>query len=108
MYQKEKPGLEPIFDEKSNGFERLIMLCDGIFAIAMTLLILDIKLPTEVQNASIFVEELRELLIKSLYYLLTFITLATFWRGHRRLMTYVKRQDNRFTTLTFVFLAFVI
>lgn len=108
MNRKKKSGPELIFEEESSGFERLIILCDGIFAIAMTLLILDIKLPNEPPNATIFSQELNELLGKSIYYLLTFITLAGFWMSNRRLMVYVKRQDSRFAVLTFVFLAFVI
>lgn len=108
MNRKKKSGPELIFEEESSGFERLIILCDGIFAIAMTLLILDIKLPNEPLNPTTFPQALNELLAKSIYYLLTFITLAGFWMGHRRLMVYVRRQDSRFAVLTFVFLAFVI
>lgn len=93
-----------IFEEKSLGFDRLIMLCDGIFAIAMTLLVLDIKLP----EGADLTKELGQLLMKSIFYLITFITVAGYWASHRRLMTYIKRQDGPFTTLTFLFLAFVV
>ncbi|EFH84364.1 TMEM175 family protein [Ktedonobacter racemifer] len=96
-----------IFEEKSLGFDRLIMLCDGIFAIAMTLLVLDIKLPEGVQAGALH-EELGNLLTKSIFYLITFITVAGYWVSHRQLMTYIKRQDGPFTTLTFLFLAFVV
>src|SRR5437899_8182022 len=87
------------FEEKSLGFDRLIMLCDGIFAIAMTLLVLDIKLPEGLQARALH-DELGNLLTKSIYYLITFITVAGYWVSHRQLMTYIKRQDGPFTTLT--------
>ncbi|GHO57399.1 TMEM175 family protein [Ktedonobacter robiniae] len=93
------------FEEKSLGFDRLIMLCDGIFAIAMTLLVLDIKLP---EGANLTGEEWDKLLTKSIFYLITFITVAGYWVSHRQLMTYIKRQDGPFTSLTFLFLAFVV
>ncbi|GCE15574.1 TMEM175 family protein [Tengunoibacter tsumagoiensis] len=93
-----------LFEEKSPGFERLTMLCDGIFAIAMTLLVLDIKLPDGVN----FTQGMNGLLSKSLFYLLTFIIVANYWIQHRQLTIFIKRQDQTFTLLTFVFLAFVV
>lgn len=112
METREFSLLKTSFEEKSPGFDRLIMLCDGIFAIAMTLLVLDIKLNVpegaKITDAAMFWQALKPLLLKSLFYLMTFITVAGYWMGHRRLMTYVKRQDGPFTILTFLFLAFVV
>src|ERR1700730_1504586 len=93
-----------IFEEKSPGFDRLIMLCDGIFAIAMTLLVLDIKLP-EGLTSQTFGDAWNSLLVKSIFYVITFVIVANYWKEHRRLMMFVKRQDERFTQLTFLFLA---
>lgn len=110
MEPQENYSPRTVFEEKSTAFERLIMLCDGIFAIAMTLLVLDIKLPAELPTITheAFLNDLGGLLTKSLFYLLTFATLAVHWLGNRRLMTYIKRQDIPFTLLTFLFLAFVV
>ncbi|GCE28045.1 hypothetical protein KDA_35290 [Dictyobacter alpinus] len=110
MESRKNAATQIVFEEKSTAFERLVMLCDGIFAIAMTLLVLDIKLPEGAADGSSaqFTADLFNLLLKSAFYALTFAIVASYWVGHRRLMTYVKRQDRLFTTLTFVFLVFIV
>lgn len=105
---RENSLLRTVFEENSPAFDRLLLLCDGVFAIAMTLLVLDIKLPEGITKDEVFDEAWSELIIKSVFYLLTFAVVAGYWMGHRRLMTYVKRQDGPFTLLTFLFLAFVV
>jgi uncharacterized membrane protein len=50
MEPVEKQPAAPAPKEKAPSEDRLIMLCDGVFAIAMTLLVLEIKLPA---NASL-------------------------------------------------------
>ncbi|MBO0777476.1 MAG: DUF1211 domain-containing protein [Ktedonobacteraceae bacterium] len=94
-----------IIEEKTPAFERLIMLCDGVFAIAMTLLVLDVRLPEGVKD---FSAALQELLSKGIICLVTFAVIAGYWIGHRHLMSLVKRQDGIFTWLTFLYLAFVV
>jgi uncharacterized membrane protein len=104
-------------DEKEGGAERLIMLSDGIFAIAMTLLVLDIKLPDElIQQARIpshnidpiiFQQNLPGLFLLIVFYGLTFFVIANYWRSHRRLMHLVERVDNRFISLTLLFLGLI-
>jgi uncharacterized membrane protein len=83
--------------------ERLIMLCDGVFAIAMTLLVLDISLDLKDGiDAAI-----KELLGKILIYIVTFFVIANYWSIHRKFMRIIKRMDTRFVQITFLFLAFV-
>jgi uncharacterized membrane protein len=63
---------------------RLEFLFDGIFAIAMTLLVLELKVPDLVDKHSI--PELRSQLLHHLpafvSYLLSFFILGMFWMGH--------------------------
>jgi uncharacterized membrane protein len=83
--------------------ERLITLCDGVFAIAMTLLVLDIKLNvTNGIDAAI-----SALFDQILIYIVTFFMIASYWSAHRRFMRIVKRMDPRFVQITLLFLAFV-
>ena len=84
------------------------MLCDGVFAIAMTLLALDIGInvskslpPNEFDPA------LGGLVQPIISYLVTFLVIAVYWRFHRKLMQVVQRLDNTFISLTFLFLAFI-
>src|SRR6266568_7581898 len=96
-------------DDKESGAERLIMLSDGIFAIAMTLLVLDLKLPDNlpIVHGSIppasFQGALIRLFLQTFFYGLTFLVIANYWRSHRRLMHLVERVNTRFIQLTLLF-----
>jgi Endosomal/lysosomal potassium channel TMEM175 len=65
---------------------RLDALTDGVFAVAMTLLVLDVRLPEnfEPQNATELIEALRGLVPKFVPYVISFIVL-----GLRRSMNFV-------------------
>ncbi len=80
------------------------MLCDGVFAIAMTLLVLDIGSGVGGKNID---ESLTTLISPTISYLVTFLILAVYWRFHRALMQVVQRLDSAFIWLTFLFLAFI-
>jgi uncharacterized membrane protein len=84
--------------------ERLNMLCDGVFAIAMTLLVLDIKLDLHDGNIN---AALRVLSDKFIIYIISFFVIAGYWNEHRQLMKIVRRMDAPFIRFTFIFLAFV-
>lgn len=78
-------------DEKSP--HRLIALSDGIFAIAMTLLVLDIRVPGGL-DAAAFRHALRDVLPHLGAYALSFAILANFWRDHRRILQLAKHVDG--------------
>ena len=88
---------------------RLAMLADGIFAIVMTLLVLEIKVP-EVMFASNYsvAHALKESYPLFLSYLLSFATLFTYWRGYHAIATdFVKNYNRNFENLSAAFLFFV-
>jgi uncharacterized membrane protein len=91
-----KPSQEKVDD-------RLIMLCDGVFAIAMTLLVLDISLDLKDGIDAAITALLGKLFI----YIVTFLIIANYWSLHRHLMRIIKRMDSRLILITFLFLAFV-
>ncbi|WP_328320359.1 TMEM175 family protein [Streptomyces sp. NBC_00388] len=78
-------------DEK--GPERLVALSDGIFAIAMTLLVLDIRVASGL-HADAFREALSGMLPALGAYALSFTILAGFWRDHRRILNLVRQVDG--------------
>jgi uncharacterized membrane protein len=81
------------------GPERLIALADGVFAIAITLLVLDLSVPKRLDSAQ-YHEALRELLPDLGAYALSFMVLAAFWRGHRQLFRIVRQVDRQVITLS--------
>lgn len=78
---------------------RLEFLTDGIFAIVMTLLVLEITVPQisshepDVVEAALH-ERLLDLWPKIFSYVISFIILAIYWRAHHRQFHYIKHLDG--------------
>ncbi|MFI1092396.1 TMEM175 family protein [Streptomyces sp. NPDC020917] len=86
-------------DPESRNLARLIALSDGIFAIAMTLLVLDIRVTSGLDAAG-FRHMLYELLPNIGAYALSFAILAAFWRDHRRMLQIARRVEGPALRLT--------
>ncbi len=90
--------------------DRLHALSDGIFAIAMTILVFDIHVPIlkVVTNATLW-HSLRELAPVFLSFVLTYAVLFTYWRSHNFIITNLaKNLDTRLTNYNAIFLFFVV
>ncbi|MGW7054468.1 TMEM175 family protein [Streptomyces sp. NPDC054887] len=72
---------------------RVLALSDGVFAIAMTLLALDITLPAGLDPAG-YEEALGEVVPNLWAYALSFVVVAAFWQGHHQLFRYVREVDG--------------
>lgn len=85
---------------------RLDQLADGIFAIVMTLLVLEIRVPTiegVITNENV-VRAFVSVAPLFVSYLLSFLLLFTYWRGHHHIASVLaKNIDNRFATLNALF-----
>ena len=87
--------------------ERVGALSDGVFAFAMTLLALDLRVPaTEAIHAEAGLRAaLAALAPNLLTYLMSFMTLGIFWVGQHTQISKLKRSDR---TLTWIHLAFLL
>ena len=85
---------------------RLDQLSDGIFAIVMTVLVFQIKLPEiwgPIDNAGLWLQ-LKSLLPLLLSYILSFSLLFTYWRAHHFFVSiYAKNIDSRLTNINALF-----
>jgi uncharacterized membrane protein len=89
------------------GTERLVMLSDGVYAIAITLLVLDLRLPelpTDV-SAQAYDAALLDLFPRFFSYVLSFAVIGLFWMAHHRLFRFLKRADGRLSALNLLSLA---
>jgi uncharacterized membrane protein len=77
--------------------DRLIMLSDGIFAIATTLAALEIHLPEHPASLEAMLAESGQSLVA---YVLSFLVTAVFWVSNRELFARVQRTDNILTGLS--------
>ncbi len=80
--------------------DRLVFLIDGVFAITLTLLILDLKLPAE--SGVTLRASLQGMLPRLAIYLFAFATIVNHWMVHHRTFRYVKRADSTLVLLSFV------
>jgi uncharacterized membrane protein len=88
--------------------ERLIYFSDAVMAIAMTLLVVDLRLPETLEVTATDVDlrvVLADLGPRFLSVALSFMVIAVWWNGHHRLFRTLARSDGRIVLMNFVFLA---
>ncbi len=89
---------------------RLDQLADGIFAIVMTILVFEIRVPelTGIVNNKTLLDSLMSLLPVFISYILGFSLLFTYWRSHHFIASIlVKNIDTKFTNLNAIFFFFI-
>lgn len=96
-------------EERGLGFERLVFFSDAVFAIAITLLIIDVRLPELPHGAT--EDQVRaalgELIPKVFAYGLSFVTIGLYWLAHWRRFRYVARVNERLVGINLILLGFV-
>jgi uncharacterized membrane protein len=88
---------------------RIAGLSDGIFAFAMTVLVLEIHLPerVDIHSQAELLAGLAALWPRLVTWLLSLMTLGIFWVGQQTHLNHVAHADRDLTWLNFVFLACV-
>ena len=93
----------------AQSLERIAALSDGLFAIAMTLIVLNIRLPpeTSVHSEAELWSALLALSPRIVMYLMSFLTLGIFWVGQQTQLNYLARADRDLAWIHIAFLAAV-
>jgi uncharacterized membrane protein len=97
------------------SLERLAALSDGIFAVAMTLLVLGLSVKTASElhlagtptDRDVWDDVLRPLWPHLLTYLMSFLTLGVFWAGQQTQLHHMRRTNRDLNWIHLVFLMFV-
>jgi len=79
------------------GLERLVFFSDAVFAIAITLLALDIRLPVtpgDLSDAALL-DRLLSLSSNYLGFVISFLVIGGFWFSHHRAFRIITRYDGR-------------
>ncbi len=79
--------------ERNHDPSRLLALSDGVFAIILTLLVLELQIP-ELSNGEGLREALRETRPSFIAFLISFVVVAMAWAGHRDLFNLIRRTDR--------------
>jgi uncharacterized membrane protein len=89
--------------------ERLAALSDGIFGVAMTLLLLELHVPAKelIRSEGDLRTALAHLAPQLLVYLMSFLTLGIFWVGQQTQLNHLERSERHFTWIHLAFLFLV-
>ncbi len=93
---------ESLVGGQTSKTERLCALTDGVYAIVITLLVLDLKAPeapdlTEAQ----LIRDMIERVPNFLSYLISFVIIAVFWIRHHAIFRFLERCDTTTVGLNF-------
>lgn len=97
--------------KKEFQLERMILFSDAVFAIAITLLALEIKIPEIARNLAtteMLKEKLLEMVPKFIGFLVSFFVIGIYWRVHHRIFGYVVNYNYRLLWLNLIFLLAVV
>lgn len=101
----ERPAIEREFE-----LERLVLFSDAVFAIAITLLVIDIKWP-EIPAGADSAHQ-RDLMLPMIYefgaFVISFYFIGTSWAGNLRLFRLMQRYDQKLIRLNLLFLFFIV
>jgi uncharacterized membrane protein len=93
--------------KKEFQLERLILFSDAVFAIAITLLVIEIKIP-EIQEKPVtdnaVLHKLAELIPKFVGFLVSFLLIGQYWIVHHRMFSFVINFTDRLIWLNILFL----
>jgi uncharacterized membrane protein len=95
---------------KEFQLERMILFSDAVFAIAITLLVIEIKIP-ELHGEHItdkaLLGELKHLIPKFLGFIISFMLIGIYWTVHHRMFGYVTNYTPKLLRLNLLFLFFI-
>ena len=89
--------------EAGRELDRIVFFSDAVFAIAITILVLDIRVPDGLSPAELPAEVLG-LWPKYLGYAISFLVLAVYWQAHHRVFKPIRGYDGTLVWLNFFFL----
>jgi uncharacterized membrane protein len=100
----------PEFDERGRALDRVVNFSDAVFAIAITLLVLNFRVPHLTGG------DINRRLLDALGhdtgllagFVISFFVIARYWMSHHRLSILLRRVDTTFIVLNLGFLAFIV
>jgi uncharacterized membrane protein len=89
--------------ERGHDPTRVLTLSDGVFAIVITLLVLEIHVPDLAQGQTLR-DALREVRPSFIAFLISFVVVAIAWAGHRDLFALIRRTSRALVWLNILYL----
>jgi uncharacterized membrane protein len=90
--------------ERTHDPARVLALSDGVCAIIITLLVLEVHVPERIHRGESLLSELRSLRPSIVAFLISFVVVAIAWVGHRDLFALIRRTDRTLVWLNILYL----
>lgn len=95
-------------NERSFELERIVFFSDAVYAIAITLLAIELKVPElDVESTAELYRALLSEWPRFLAFIFSFWIIAIYWVAHHRYFRYIKRYDERLIALNLLMLFFI-
>ena len=97
------------FRRGSLEFDRVLFFSDAVFAIALTLLIVDVGIPSvrDPTSAASMLASLQESAPHLFAFFLGFVLIARYWAAHHRFCAFLDSVDGTFIQLNLAYLALI-
>ena len=103
--ERQEAGAALHRNEADAEFSRVVAFSDGVFAIAITLLVLSLQVPASAEELdSALTDQLDEVLA----YAISFAVVGKFWLSHHRFYGALERFDGTLMGLNLLYLAWVV
>ena len=89
--------------DNTKGLDRLLTLADGVFAIAITILVLDLRVPPGLIGREL-PAHIADLIPEFISYGISFAVIAIYWQAQREVFEDIESSDAALTWMTFLFL----
>ncbi len=99
--QRARAALNPLSIAGNLEYDRVLFFSDAVMAIAITLLVVDLRVPDIVESAA---HQLGNSLHKIIGFAISFLVIGLFWMGHHRLFRYITALDRPIIFLNLLFL----
>jgi uncharacterized membrane protein len=99
----------PAYSRESVEFGRVLTFSDGVFAIAMTLLVVGIAVPTLADGDSVdeLADAINDLGGSFVSFFISFAVIGRYWIAHHQFFALLSRMDQGLIGINLVYLAFI-
>jgi uncharacterized membrane protein len=97
------------FQRGSDEFSRVLAFSDGMFAIAMTLLVVGIGVPTlsDAGDAGELLDKVDDLYPEIVSFFISFAVIGRYWVAHHQFFALLREVDYRLIWINLLYLAFI-
>lgn len=97
-----------MLQDRTDQLDRMKAISDGVFSIAMTILVFNIKIPTAPKNQiDLFWQQIVQQIPALIGFVISFLILGIMWISHSRFVRHIRLVDRTILLRNHIFLLFV-